>query len=275
MAQWFIIGFLLFLPLLYELSSTFRYHAKFFFYYICIMLIAVVVLTYCWLRPKDVRNHCFIVWSMRQLMKLFGLECEIKGKEHLKSEEAYILVANHQSSLDCFGMFKIWPARCAVLIKKELMYAGPFGLAAILCGSVFIDRINTKSALDTMKATMKRVKEKRLKLWVFPEGTRNHEGGLMPFKKGAFHLAVQGQIPIVPCVFSSFSEFYSKQEKRFTPGKFTITVLPKISTVGLTSENVPELTERVRDQMLDVFNKTSYEATQNKLASKLSNGTNK
>ena len=59
-------------------------------------------------------------------------------------------------------MSKVWPARCALLIKKELMYAGPFGLAAILCGSVFIDRKNTKSALDTMKTTMKRVKEKRV-----------------------------------------------------------------------------------------------------------------
>ena len=60
------------------------------------------------------------------------------------------------------GMFQIWPARCAALIKKELMYAGSFGLAAVLCGSVFIDRINTKSALDTMKTTMKNVKEKRV-----------------------------------------------------------------------------------------------------------------
>ena len=58
-------------------------------------------------------------------------------------------------------------------------------------------------------------------------------------------------------------------------GKFTLTVLPKISTKGLTPDNVAELTEKVRDQMLDVFNKTSYEATQSKLASKMTNGTNK
>lgn len=63
-------------------------------------------------------------------------------------------------------MFQIWPERCAALIKKELMYAGPFGLAALLCGSVFIDRINTKKALDTMKATMKQVKEKKVSCFV-------------------------------------------------------------------------------------------------------------
>ena len=59
-------------------------------------------------------------------------------------------------------MFQIWPSRCVALIKKELMYAGPFGLAAILSGTVFIDRINTKSALDTMKSTVKRVKDERV-----------------------------------------------------------------------------------------------------------------
>ena len=70
-------------------------------------------------------------------------------------------------------------------------------------------------------------------------------------------------------------DWFPRDGAHIVSGKFTITVLPKISTVGLTSDNVPELTERVREQMLDVFNKTSYEATQNKLASKLSNGTNK
>ena len=64
-------------------------------------------------------------------------------------------------------MFDIWPKRCCCLIKKELKYAGPFGLAAILCGSVFIDRLNTKKALDTMKAAMKEIKEKKVSFYLF------------------------------------------------------------------------------------------------------------
>ena len=63
-------------------------------------------------------------------------------------------------------MFDIWPKRCCCLIKKELKYAGPFGLAAILCGSVFIDRLNTKKALDTMKAAMKEIKEKKVSCYL-------------------------------------------------------------------------------------------------------------
>lgn len=57
LVHWFVIGFLLVLPILYELSSTFRYHAKFALYYACIMGIASVVCMYGWIRPGDVNNH--------------------------------------------------------------------------------------------------------------------------------------------------------------------------------------------------------------------------
>ena len=71
-----------------------------------------------------------------------------------------IFLSNH------LGMFEIWPERCCALIKKELKYTGPFGLAAVMCNSVFIDRLNTKKALDTMKATLKEIKEKKVSSFV-------------------------------------------------------------------------------------------------------------
>ncbi|KAH3778152.1 1-acyl-sn-glycerol-3-phosphate acyltransferase alpha-like isoform X1 [Dreissena polymorpha] len=270
LVHWFIIGFLLILPILYELSGTFRYHAKFALYYACVMGIASVVCLYGWIRPGDVNNHWFIIWSMVHVQNLFGIEVEVRNRENLESDKPYILVINHQSSLDCIGMFAIWPDRGAALIKKDLQYAGPFGLAATLCGSVFIDRLNRERALETMTNTAKKIHDRKVKLLVFPEGTRNHEGSLMPFKKGAFHLAVQAQIPIVPVVFSSYSEFYNKKDRKFTTGKFIITCLPSISTRGMTAADVTDLTENVRKQMLETFNQTSFEATQNKLASKMS-----
>jgi lysophosphatidate acyltransferase len=56
-------------------------------------------------------------------------------------------------------------------------------------------------------------------IWIFPEGTRNATNKLLPFKKGAFHLAIQAQIPIVPLVVSSYNSFYNKKNKLFTSGK--------------------------------------------------------
>ncbi|XP_052229202.1 1-acyl-sn-glycerol-3-phosphate acyltransferase alpha-like isoform X2 [Dreissena polymorpha] len=270
LVHWFIIGFLLILPILYELSGTFRYHAKFALYYACVMGIASVVCLYGWIRPGDVNNHWFIIWSMVHVQNLFGIEVEVRNRENLESDKPYILVINHQSSLDCIGIAEVLPKRCCLLVKRELMWLGPLGIAAQLCGTVFVDRLNHEKALNTMKQTAGIILKKNVKLLVFPEGTRNHEGSLMPFKKGAFHLAVQAQIPIVPVVFSSYSEFYNKKDRKFTTGKFIITCLPSISTRGMTAADVTDLTENVRKQMLETFNQTSFEATQNKLASKMS-----
>lgn len=233
------------------------------------MLTSVVVISYGVFRPKNVKNMKFISWLMKNVKMLFGITIEVRSKENLEIDSPYILVSNHQSSLDFFGMMEIWPENCSSLAKKELLYVGPFGLAAWLCGTVFIDRLNHEKALDTIKSTAALIKEQNLKVYIFPEGTRNSEGSMLPFKKGAFHLAVEAQVPIIPVVFSSYSEFYSKREKKFGTGKFIISCLPKIKTEGLTAAQVPDLTDFIRKQMLDVYNQTSLETTQ----AKLSNGT--
>ncbi|KAJ8300215.1 hypothetical protein KUTeg_021734 [Tegillarca granosa] len=235
--QMLIISFLLFLPIVYELSNTFKYYAKFALYYTIVMLTSVVVISYGVFRPKNVKNMKFISWLMKNVKMLFGITIEVRSKENLEIDSPYILVSNHQSSLDFFGMMEIWPENCSSLAKKELLYVGPFGLAAWLCGTVFIDRLNHEKALDTIKSTAALIKEQN--------------------------------VPIIPVVFSSYSEFYSKREKKFGTGKFIISCLPKIKTEGLTAAQVPDLTDFIRKQMLDVYNQTSLETTQ----AKLSNGT--
>ncbi|XP_041371345.1 1-acyl-sn-glycerol-3-phosphate acyltransferase alpha-like [Gigantopelta aegis] len=263
--QWFIIGLLLILPILYELSSTFKYYAKFFFYYALCMIMAPFVMVCSLPRPKDVNNYRYVAFCTKQIRKLFGIEIEVRGRENLVSNQPYILVSNHQSSIDFFGMMEIWPDRCTCLAKKELLYAGTFGIAAWLCDTIFIDRINHEKAVQTVARTADIIKKKNQKVYIFPEGTRNHDGSMLPFKKGAFHLAVTAQVPVVPVVFSSYSDFYSKREKKFETGKYIITCLPPVPTTGMSSSDVPEFAERLRKQMLEVYNQTSLETRQPKL----------
>lgn len=82
------------------------------------------------------------------------------------------------------------------MVKKELKYALSFGVLATLCGTVFIDRLNSEKAHQTINHTVNYLKAKNSKVWVFPEGTRNSNGTMLPFKKGAFHLAVQGEVSV-------------------------------------------------------------------------------
>lgn len=81
---------------------------------------------------------------------------------------------------------------------------------------------------------------------------------MLPFKRGAFHLAVQAQVPIIPIVMSSYQDFYSKKERRFTsPGRCQVRVLPPVSTEGLTPDDVPALADSVRHSMLTIFREIS------------------
>ncbi|KAI4501182.1 hypothetical protein M0802_003555 [Mischocyttarus mexicanus] len=191
---------------------------------------------------------------------LLGLRWELRGREHLNQDVACVIVANHQSSLDLLGMFHIWPimGRCTAIAKKEIFYAWPFGLAAWLSGLIFIDRLNSEKARSVINTASKQSKDKKFKLWIFPEGTRHNTGEIHPFKKGAFYAAINAQLPILPVVFSSYY-FLSNKEKIFDSGHIVITTLPLISTKGLNKDDAVSLMEKTRNVMSEVFHATSTE----------------
>lgn len=264
--QWIVIIFLLLLPVLYELNKTFKYYVKYTLFVAVNMLICAVVAIY--LLPRVImgerhpKNYKYLIYWVKIEKRLFGLCMDIRGHEHVEANKPCIIVCNHQSSIDLFGTMEIWPESCSVMVKKSLLYSGPLGLVMWMVGTVFVNRTNRKEAASILSETSEHIKKEKISIIIFPEGTRNPAPEMLPFKKGAFNLAVLSQIPIVPVVMSSYSEFYSKKEKIFNPGKFIITCLPPISTEGKKLEDVAELAESVRSQMMEVFKKTCLEATQ-------------
>ena len=110
-----------------------------------------------------------------------------------------------------------------------------------------------------MNDAMEELKEKKIKLWVFPEGYRNHTGKIDEFKKGAFHMAIQSQVPIVPIVYSSYKPFMIKKDKIFNTGEVIIEALPEISTVGMTYNDIEKLMEKTRHLMSEKFKENTRE----------------
>ncbi|XP_072345067.1 1-acyl-sn-glycerol-3-phosphate acyltransferase beta isoform X1 [Scyliorhinus torazame] len=249
---------LLLLPLLlWLLSSGFRYYVKMGFYYSWIMALAVPVIPVCLRRGRDVENMKVVRSVLQHIKNLYGIKLEVKGLENLDAKGPYVIISNHQSSLDLMGMMEILPDRCVAIAKKELMYAGTVGLVCWLAGIIFINRQKKTDAKSVMTEAAQTMLKENIRLWVFPEGTRNHDGNMLPFKRGAFHLAVQAQVPIIPVVFSSYNDFYNRAEKRFTSGKCTVKILPPLETRGLTTDDVPELTERARNLLMATWNEIS------------------
>lgn len=160
-------------------------------------------------------------------------------------------------------MFDLWPVmhKCTVVSKRELFFAWPFGLAAWLCGLIFINRMQSDRAREQLCKASTDIKNKKIKLWIFPEGTRRNTGELHRFKKGAFHVAIDAQIPILPVVFSSYRTFLDERNKHFNSGRIIVTTLPPIQTAGLTKQHLEELIQHTYNAMNAEFQRTSKEVS--------------
>ncbi|KZT42936.1 1-acylglycerol-3-phosphate O [Sistotremastrum suecicum HHB10207 ss-3] len=186
-----------------------------------------------------------------------GIKFQLEGEEHLDSVRPAILVGNHQSMLDILYLGRILPKRSSILAKKELLWTPILGQFMLLSGAVFVDRGNSKKALQSLAAAGATMNEQQTAIWIFPEGTRTNQEApdLLPFKKGAFHLAVQAGAPVIPVVCENYWKLYRKGV--FEPGTLKLRVLPPIPTTGLTAADVNDLATRTREQMLAVLREIS------------------
>ncbi|KAI8919816.1 hypothetical protein DFJ77DRAFT_426943 [Powellomyces hirtus] len=246
--------------ILFRRSSRFRYIAKmlgFTLAGVIASLVGITVSPVMWLLKKPGLTNWIVARTMLRIAPwLCGMNVRIEGQEHLSQKELpAVLVCNHQSSLDILGMGAILPPNVVVMGKKSIKYVPILGWFMTLANNVFIDRKNRGHAMETMARVAVYLKEHKYGLWLFPEGTRSHQidDTLLPFKKGAFHLAVQGQIPVIPIVFSTYYPCYHQQKKVFDRGTITIKVLEPIDTTGLSTSDVDALLERTRNAMLDAL----------------------
>jgi lysophosphatidate acyltransferase len=122
----------------------------------------------------------------------------------------------------------------------------------VLSNTVFINRANHKSARAAFDDAAKHIRGDRQSVFIFPEGTRSYydKPDLLPFKKGAFHLAVKAQVPIVPVVCANYSYILSLRNQTFNSGRIPVKVLKPVETKGLGPDDVEDLMKWVREEML-------------------------
>ncbi len=113
---------------------------------------------------------------------------------------------------------------------------------------MLIDRGNAEKAKLTMGKATNTLQHANTSIWVFVEGTRNLGKGLLPFKKGAFQMAITAGVPIVPVCINTYRK--TMRLNRLHAGKVIIRDLPAIPTTGMTMEDVPALMAQCRNAML-------------------------
>lgn len=246
---------LLLLLLLVQLSRTARFYVKIGLYCVLCLSFSAVASIVCLLRHggRTVDNMSIISWFVRSFKYVYGLRFEVRGQKNLEVDGPCVIISNHQSILDMMGLMEILPKRCVQIAKRELLFTGPVGLIMYLGGVYFINRQRARTAMSLMADLGDLMVKDNLKVWIYPEGTRNDNGDLLPFKKGAFYLAIQAQVPIIPVVYSSFSSFYNVKTKLFTSGTIRVQVLDAVPTSGLTEADVTTLVDTCYQSMRDTF----------------------
>lgn len=241
--------------LLMQISSTFKFRFKIISYCILCLILSALAAPVCLLKNggRTVDNMRIIRAFVRTMKYVFGLRFEVKGLKNFQIDGPCVIISNHQSILDMMGLMEILPDRCVQIAKRELMFAGSVGLITYLGGVIYINRKRTRDAKSIMAGVAQAMTDDNLKVWVYPEGTRNNSGDLLPFKKGAFHLALQAKVPIIPVVYSSFTSFYDGKKSLFTGGTIKVEILPKVDISGVTEEGLSDLTERCFCEMREVF----------------------
>ena len=140
-------------------------------------------------------------WAWAYAIKsAYGVRVRCKGAQHMRSGQPYLLVANHRSHFDLVALFSTFPEPIRVIAKRSLFYIPLFGWAMAFGGHVPVDRTRPpRRAHVSFEAALDALRRGRIIL-IFPEGTRNlrPEEGLLPFHSGAFRLAKEAGVPLLP-----------------------------------------------------------------------------
>lgn len=187
------------------------------------------------------------------ILKALGIRVELEGAEHLSPGRPCIYVANHQHAMDVPIIGSFCPERLVIIGKKELKWIPFFGIVFAAAGNVMIDRQNRSRAVAGLGETLRALKQKGASIFLFPEGTRNRGSGLLPFKKGAFYMAVEAQVPVIPIVLAPIHGLVDMKRRRVRPGPVRVRVLPPIETAGLAARDVEPLLQSTREKMLEAL----------------------
>lgn len=191
---------------------------------------------------------------------LLGVKITIKNEHYLKGLPA-IVISNHQSALDILILGKVFQPGYTVTSKASLKYVPFLGWFMALSGTFFLNRSKSAQAKKVLDGALQNLKQQERALFMFPEGTRSATEALdmLPFKKGAFHLAKQARIPVIPVVVSNTSTIFNAKRKIFNTGEIFIEVLPPVSTDDLeTNEDVTNICAEVRKSMVEKLKSIGY-----------------
>jgi putative phosphoserine phosphatase/1-acylglycerol-3-phosphate O-acyltransferase len=181
-----------------------------------------------------------------------GIDLRVEGQEHLWSHRPAVFIFNHQSGLELVLLLKLLRRDFTGIAKQEIRHNPIFGPLFQAAGAVFIDRSNTAKAIESLGPALEALRHGR-SLIIAPEGTRSTTTAVGPFKKGAFHLAMDAGVPIVPVVFRNVLDALPKGALVVRPAVVEAVILPPVDTSSWTPESLDDEIGKVRNSYIAIL----------------------
>ena len=196
-------------------------------------------------------------WAARQwsagLLWAGGVDVRVHGFDQVEWGRPQVVVCNHISAFEILALAVTIPVPFHFVAKKELERVPLFGPAWKRAGHISIDRGNREKAIASLHRAAEIIREDGGVVVIFPEGTRSRTGELQPFKKGAFMLAIEAGIPIVPTVVIGSDRITPPAAISVRSGSFDLYYGVPISSEGYTAENVDLFVAAVRTRMQEML----------------------
>ena len=211
---------------------------------------------------RDSNNFSFSLFA-DTASALIGLDLNVTGEEHLWSHRPAVFVFNHQSKADVVIMTSLIRRDIAGIGKKEIKRENPLiGRVMEMGGVVLIDRENAKSAIDAITPLVDVMRHEGKSVVLSPEGTRTVSPKLAPFKKGAFHIAMQAGVPMIPVVIRNAGDVAPKGDFVYRPATVDVEVLPPVDTSDWSVETLDQHVVDVRNMFARTLGQAELTAEQ-------------
>lgn len=193
-------------------------------------------------------SQAFINCAFRLLLWEAGAKMTVLGQENIPKDTPVLFVSNHRSYADVPMIYTTCSRTTGIVAKKEIRKVPilAWWMTNMLC--LFLDRDDIRKALKTIQTAINNVKE-GFCMCIMPEGTRNHEEQMLPFKEGSLKIAEKSGCPIIPVAITNSDGLYELSKPWVKSAKVAIHYGEPISTADMTREDKKELSKKVQDSI--------------------------
>ncbi|MDD5556539.1 MAG: lysophospholipid acyltransferase family protein [bacterium] len=232
--------------LLHALYQPYKW--LFFFPYLVVSTIVFALAAMLLAAVANARIASFVggvIWA-RLITWLTPVLVEVVGRENIDTGQSYVVISNHRSFYDIFILYGRLGMDIKWIMKRELKKIPFLGIAAETVGHIYVDRSNIRSALALVKAVKSKM-TRGTSVVFFPEGTRSKTGEMGAFKKGAFLIAVDLGLPILPVTIIGTEGILPANTMDLFPGRVKVIIHKPVPTAGCHQNDIQELAGRVRE----------------------------